>query len=92
MGQTSVGSHLLRDGGILREDMSPATICSKKVEFAKTSAPTVNDDNTQGYAVASRWLDTTTGKEYVCLAAGTGSAVWKETTSRGINVLSYLGF
>lgn len=96
MAQTTVGSEIIRNSSIKQEDMDPATVCSKKAEFAKTAAPTVNDDGTQGYAVGSRWIDTTNNKEYVCLAAGTGAAVWKETTQAGggggVNALTYIGF
>ena len=48
-----------------------------------TIAPTVNDDNTAGYGVQSRWSDVTADKEYVCLDATTGAAVWTETTGGG---------
>lgn len=43
-------------------------------------APTVNEDSGDGYAIGSRWLDTTADKEYVCLDATAGAAVWAETT------------
>jgi len=43
------------------------------------AAPTVNDDTTKGYAVGSRWMYDE--KEYVCLDATEGAAVWKETTA-----------
>lgn len=46
-----------------------------------SAAPTVNDDSDDGYAVASRWFDTTNDKEYVCLDVTVGAAVWIETTS-----------
>ena len=40
-----------------------------------TTTPTVNDDDTKGYAVGSRWtLDD--GAIYVCSDASTGAAVW----------------
>lgn len=48
--------------------------------YGATSAPTINDDITQGYAVGSRWLDVTNDDEYVCLDATAGAAVWKKTT------------
>lgn len=58
-------------------------------DFAKTNvaavAPAVTNDNTEGYAVESRWVDTVTGKEYVCTDATTGAAVWTETTQSGGN-------
>lgn len=42
-----------------------------------TTAPTVNDDNTQGYYVGYKWVDTTTGVTYHCENATTGAAIWK---------------
>lgn len=45
-----------------------------------TVAPSVNDDSGDGYQVGSRWIDVTNNKEYVCLDASVGAAVWTETT------------
>ncbi len=47
------------------------------------AAPTVNEDSGDGYAIGSRWLDTTNDKEYVALDVTVGAAVWKETTATG---------
>ena len=44
--------------------------------LAATTAPTQTDDNTQGYAVGSMWIDTVTNSAYVCVDATTGFAVW----------------
>lgn len=46
-------------------------------------APAVTDDSGDGYSVGSRWLDTTADKEYVCLDASVGAAMWIETTATG---------
>jgi hypothetical protein len=55
-----------------------------KSEFNKTVAPTSADDGpTGGYSVGSRWLDTTSNNEYVCLDISTGAAIWKNTTVSG---------
>ncbi len=48
-----------------------------------STAPAVTDDSGDGYAIGSRWFDTTNDKEYVCLDATVGAAVWKETTASG---------
>jgi len=48
-----------------------------------TAAPTANDDSGDGYQVGSRWIDVTNDKEYVCLDASVGAAVWTETTQSG---------
>lgn len=44
--------------------------------FSATSAPTTANDNTQDYGVGSRWLNKTTGIEYVCSDATTNAAQW----------------
>ena len=48
-----------------------------------TVAPNANNDSTEDYSVGSRWIDITADKEYVCLDASTGAAVWIETTQSG---------
>lgn len=48
-----------------------------------TAAPGTGDDEGDGYQVGSRWIDVTNDKEYVCLDASTGAAVWTETTQSG---------
>ena len=40
------------------------------------SAPTVNDDESIGYYVDSKWYDTSTGILYTCTDATNGAAVW----------------
>lgn len=54
-----------------------------KTNLSASTAPTVNDDVDLGYGVGSRWIDTTADKEYVCLDATDGAAVWTETTGGG---------
>ena len=43
--------------------------------------PTVNDDESQGYAVNDRWTNTLSEEEFVLTNATAGAAVWKSTTS-----------
>lgn len=45
--------------------------------------PTVTDDADAGYVVNSRWTNTTNDKEFICLDATAGAAVWTETTGAG---------
>jgi hypothetical protein len=40
------------------------------------TAPGTGNDNTQGYAVGSMWVDTVANRVYFCTNASTGSAVW----------------
>lgn len=46
-----------------------------KNNFTAVSGPTVNDDETQGYSIGSRWA-VGGASEFVCLDASTGAAVW----------------
>ena len=55
----------------------------QKRNLSASTAPGVGDDANDGYSVGSRWLDTTGDKEYVCLDATVGAAVWLETTGLG---------
>lgn len=48
-------------------------------DFA-TTAPTVNDDEGDGYKVGSRIWDITADEEYVCLDPTAGAAVWEKTS------------
>jgi hypothetical protein len=41
-----------------------------------TTNPTVSNDGTQGYAIGSKWVNTTTGAEYRATSVATGAAVW----------------
>ena len=51
----------------------------KLSNFASTSNPSTGDDSLDGYAVGSRWINTATDVEYVCLDSSSGSAVWDIT-------------
>lgn len=44
--------------------------------LSATTDPAVGNDNTQGYSVGSRWINTTTGWEFSALAVTTGAAIW----------------
>jgi len=52
-----------------------------KVKLDATSAPTVNDDDTQGYSVGSVWIDINADKIYQCTDASTGAANWIEISA-----------
>lgn len=56
-----------------------------KHKFDATTAPTVNNDSTEGYSVGSRWVDVTNGNFYVCRSATEGAAVWKESATANID-------
>lgn len=62
---------------------STALLNAIKTNLIATVAPVVTDDSASGYSVLSRWADVTADKEYVCLDASVGAAVWIETTGGG---------
>lgn len=45
--------------------------------FAATTAPVATSDTAAGYAVGSRWLDTTTGVLWTCTDATANAAIWR---------------
>jgi hypothetical protein len=47
------------------------------------NAPTVSDDENDGYGIGSRWINVTDGYEYVCIDPSAGAAQWANTTAAG---------
>jgi hypothetical protein len=47
-----------------------------QANMTATAAPTVSNDNTQGYAVGSQWLWAANNISWTCMDAATGAAVW----------------
>lgn len=53
-----------------------------------SSAPTVNDDSSEGFSSQCYWFHTTTGDLYVCSSSAVGAAVWTvRTTSTTASLL-----
>lgn len=48
-----------------------------------TTNPSVNDDYSLGYEIGSRWVNTVSKMEYVCVDATVAGAIWKDTTNLG---------
>jgi hypothetical protein len=69
--------------GVTKAQVGLGNVPDLKVNLEAITAPTATDDSGDGYAVGSRWLDTTADKEYVCADATAGAAVWVETTGGG---------
>jgi hypothetical protein len=46
--------------------------------FNATTAPTVNDDELDGFRPMSHWYDSTAEKLYICVDSSEGAAVWEE--------------
>tara|TARA_Y100000034_G_scaffold67010_1_gene80863 strand:+ start:2207 stop:3811 length:1605 start_codon:yes stop_codon:yes gene_type:complete len=51
-----------------------------KANMSAAVNPAITDDSASDYAVGSRWFNTTTDQEFVCLDASVGAAVWISTT------------
>lgn len=47
-----------------------------KHNLSAVADPIGSNDNTQGYAVGSRWINTATGAVFMCVDASTGAAIW----------------
>jgi len=47
-----------------------------QANMTATAAPTVSNDNTQGYSAGSQWLWAARGQAWICASAATGAAVW----------------
>jgi hypothetical protein len=54
-----------------------------KVNLSAVVDPVGTDDSASGYAVGSKWLNTTDGKAFTCFSASVGAAVWKQDTNSG---------
>lgn len=54
------------------------------------AAPTANDDNTKGYEAGSLWTWVADESAYICISAGSGTAVWKRLTDAAAVVLTAL--
>ncbi len=60
------------------------SLAGRVVVYAyETSDPTVTDDAASDFIVTSRWINTSSKEEFVCLDATPGAAIWKGTTSGG---------
>ena len=48
--------------------------------YTATTDPTSSDNESLNYYVGSRWMNQTTGTEWVCIASSTSTATWVTTT------------
>ena len=53
-------------------------VANTKNNFSAIVAPTANEDTTSGYSVGSVWINTATGRNYTCVDATSGSAIWRQ--------------
>lgn len=58
--------------------VGPGTYRAVRHNFSASSVPSVNDDDTLGYAVGSAWVNVLTDRMWILVDASTGAAVWLE--------------
>ncbi len=66
--------------GILRKTGAGA-YTAMKTNLTATAAPGTGNDNTQGYAIGSVWIDVTNDVVHQCVDISTGAAVWKDLSA-----------
>lgn len=57
-----------------------------------TSIPTTSNDSTENYAQGSRWFNTASKTEYICLDASVGAAVWVQVAASTSTDIVTVGF
>lgn len=70
-GQSSLSGVLFANGA-----SAPTSI---KSNLSASASPSVSNDNTQGYAVGSLWIDTTHNTVFTAASVATGAAVWVQS-------------
>ena len=70
----AVGDYVIKDSATDYDFI----ILKNKLSFI--TAPTVDDDDTQGYAFKSLWFHIAAEKVYQCFSAATGAAIWIDLT------------
>ncbi len=65
---------------IVAGTLSIDKVLPPKNNYVATSNPGNSDDIDSEYIVGSRWVNTSTDKEYVCVDSSSGAAIWQETT------------
>lgn len=78
-------SDIAEGEGIVRKT-GDQTFEAIKTNLAATTAPTVNEDTGDGYAVGSLWIDVTNDKAYYCVDATAAAAVWVQLGGGGVTV------
>ena len=67
-----------------KEQVGLGNVENLKVNLVSQIFPAETDDINNGYSVGSRWINTETNQEYVCVDASAGTAVWTKTTEKSI--------
>jgi hypothetical protein len=84
-----LGYELKWEGGVLYVMGSSGNTIRQSL-FNFSNAPTIDDDDTKGYQVGSRWT-WDNGRIYVCSDNTTGAAVWTQQTI-SIDYTEYVAF
>ena len=63
------------------------TVNTLKNKYDATTAPGVDNDTTEGYAVGSHWIDVTNDNAYTCVDITEGAAVWPLTNGDLVSTL-----
>lgn len=78
--QTSTGLLYRLVGGIGDGNF---TLEAGRNKYDATADPTITNDSSEGYAVDSKWLNTSTGHYFTCIDASLGAANWKRVYPAG---------
>tara|TARA_Y100000310_G_scaffold275978_1_gene292798 strand:- start:9344 stop:10558 length:1215 start_codon:yes stop_codon:yes gene_type:complete len=65
---------------VTKEQINLDNVENLKTNLAAELDPSPDDDFSQGYSIGSRWFNIVANKEFVCLKADVGLALWIETT------------
>ena len=74
----TVATHMADDVQVTNTGQTEPPHGLPKCKYDATVAPTEDNDSSEGYAVGSKWIDTTHAKIYECVDATGGAAVWQE--------------
>lgn len=83
-------SNVTNPHSVTKEQLGLGNLTNIKSNLNAIIAPTVDDDTNSGYSIGSRWVDTVEKKEYSCVDASSGTAVWIETTNVGLTSVDYV--
>lgn len=67
--------------GLTPSDVGLDNVQNIQHKLDGTSAPSVSDDSSAGYSIASTWIDVTNDKVYICVDSSVGAAQWKDVSS-----------
>jgi hypothetical protein len=70
----------LISGGFRVKAVVSGAAATELNNYAGNTAPTVNDDSSQGYTPGSQWIDLANDISYICVDNSAGNAVWKITS------------